>query len=411
MLHAKQLWSLAVGDHADKGGVPGLYLQVSEAGRSWIFRFQLHKRRREMGLGSLADVSLAEARDRARAARKLRSAGRDPLEARKAERAAQRLADAKAVTFRAAAEAYIRAHEAAWRNAKHRWQWGKTLEDYAYPVLGSQPVGAIDTPLVLKALEPIWHTKPETAARVRGRIETVLASATARGQRTGPNPAQWRNHLDQLLPRRSKLRKVRHRPALAYAELPAFMARLRALSSVSARALEFCILCASRSGEVVGLQWKELDLTAKVWTVPAERMKGGREHRVPLSNRAVAILKAMSKARVGPYVFPGYGGGPLSGMALLMCMRRLQPGAVTVHGTARSSFRDWAAETTPFPSEVVEMALAHLIANETEAAYRRGDLLEKRRELMQAWADYAAGKAATTAGKPTQARKGHQRRA
>lgn len=376
------------GTYGDGGG---LYLQVtSTEAKSWILRYQLDGRRRMMGLGSIEGVRLAAARKLAQDARSLLAKGEDPIEAREAQRAAQRLAEAQAVTFKQAAKQYIEAHEASWRNAKHRWQWGKTLEDHVYPTLGHLPVGAIDTALVLKCLEPIWHTMPETAARLRGRIETVLAAATARGQRSGPNPAQWRNHLDQLLPARSKLRRVKHRSALPYAEMPSLMANLRALDSVSARALEFCILCASRTNEVVGAQWPEIDLATKLWTVPAERMKANREHRVPLSDRAVAILKEVSKVRPGSYVFPGWRNGePLSGMALLMCLRRLRS-AYTVHGTARSSFRDWAAEQTSFPNIVAEAALAHVVADKTEAAYRRGDLLEKRRALMQAWADYCS---------------------
>jgi integrase len=370
------------------GDGDGLYLQISAKGhKSWIFRFQLAGKRREMGLGGLADVGLAEARRKAQEARQHVLGGRDPIEARKAQRAAQRLLEASRVTFKEAAEAYIEANKAGWRNHKHRRQWTATLEKYAYSTLGSLAVGAIDTSHVLKVLEPVWRKRPETASRVRGRIETVLAAATARGQRTGPNPAQWRNHLDQLLPPRSKVRAVRHQPALPWGEVPVFMAELGRLDSVSAQGLGFAILTAARTGEVTGMRWSEVDDEAKLWTVPPSRMKAGRVHRVPLSDQAMAIVEKMIKVKVSAYVFPGWKhGAPLSDMALLMCLRGLRKG-VTVHGF-RSAFRDWAAECTAFPNIVCEAVLAHVIGDKSEAAYRRGDLLEKRRQLMQAWADF-----------------------
>ncbi|HEY1244597.1 MAG TPA: integrase arm-type DNA-binding domain-containing protein [Hyphomicrobiaceae bacterium] len=389
MLHVKQLAQLPAGMHGDGAG---LYLQVTATGRSWIFRYQLDGRRREMGLGSLDNVGLAAARQAAQDARSVLAGGQDPIEARKASRAAQRSAEAQAVTFEEAAEAYIAANEAAWRNPKHRAQWRATLKAYAFPVLGKLAVGAIDTGLVLKVLEPIWQKKPETASRVRGRIETVLAAATARGQRTGPNPAQWRNHLDQLLPARSKVRRVRHQPALPYPQVPALMKQLAGLNrqSVSVSALRFCILTAARTGEVIGMQWPEVDRKARLWTVPGERMKAGREHRVPLSPAAAAIVERMAKVRVSAYVFPGWREKqPLSDMAMLECLRGLRPG-FTVHGF-RSSFRDWAAERTSFPNIVAEAALAHVVADKTEAAYRRGELLDKRRKLMDAWARFCTG--------------------
>jgi integrase len=389
MLHVKQLAQLPAGMHGDGAG---LYLQVTATGRSWIFRYPLAGRRREMGLGSLDNVGLAAARQAAQDARSVLAGGQDPIEARKASRAAQRSAEAQAVTFEEAAEAYIAANEAAWRNPKHRAQWRATLKAYAFPVLGKLAVGAIDTGLVLKVLEPIWQKKPETASRVRGRIETVLAAATARGQRTGPNPAQWRNHLDQLLPARSKVRRVRHQPALPYPQVPALMKQLAGLNrqSVSVSALRFCILTAARTGEVIGMQWPEVDRKARLWTVPGERMKAGREHRVPLSPAAAAIVERMAKVRVSAYVFPGWREKqPLSDMAMLECLRGLRPG-FTVHGF-RSSFRDWAAERTSFPNIVAEAALAHVVADKTEAAYRRGELLDKRRKLMDAWARFCTG--------------------
>jgi integrase len=415
-LHVKQLGSKPIGMHADAGGggEPGLYLQVTASGRSWILRYQLDGRRREMGLGSLNDVGLADARAKVRAARHLIVDGIDPIEQRDQARAAQRLADARAVTFKAAAEAYIKANQAGWRNAKHAAQWPSTLARYAYPKIGSLPVAAIDTDLVLKCIEPIWHNLPETARRVRGRIEAVLASAIARGQRGGPNPAVWRGHLDQLLPARAKVARVRHQPALPYQQIPDLMKQLAGLNrpSVSSMALRFAILTAARTGETIGAVWDEFDLEAKQWTRPAERMKGDREHKAPLSDAALAIVEAMKKVRTSKYVFPGWREKqPLSDMAMLECLRGLRPG-FTVHGF-RSSFKDWAGEQTTFPDFLSEMALAHIEGDKARAAYARSDLLERRRELMEAWADYACGKAAATAGEPTPARrrKGHQRRA
>ena len=278
-----------------------------------------------------------------------------------------------------ARSSYIASHSAGWRNAKHAAQWGTTLATYAYPVFGSLPVAAVDTGLVMKALEPIWSTKPETAGRVRGRNESVLDWAKVRGYRDGENPARWKGHLIQLLPSLTKVTKVKHHAAMPYAELPAFLIALRARPAMAARALEFAILTAARTGEVLGARWQEMDLEARIWMVPAERMKAGREHRVPLSDAAVAILKAIY--RTGDLVFP------LSNMALLMLLRRMGHGELTAHGF-RSTFRDWASETTNHPRDVVEMALAHAIADKTEAAYRRGDLFEKRRRLMVEWEAY-----------------------
>jgi integrase len=387
-LSAVALPKLKRGMHADGGG---LYLQVTESGaRTWIYRFMLHRRAREMGLGPLHIVSLAEAREKARECRKLRHEGLDPIEARKARRAEERLAAATAMTFQTCAEAYIAAHKAGWRNPKHAAQWPSTLKTYAYRVFGSLPVQAVEVGLVMKALEPIWQTKPETASRVRGRIEAVLDWATVRGYRKGENPARWRGHLDKLLPARGKVRKVEHHPALAYAEMCDFIAALREQEGVAAWALEFLILTASRTGEVIGAQWAEFDLGAKLWTVAAERMKAGKEHRVPLSGRALAIIDEMKAARLdgSEFVFPGgRPGKPLSNMAMLKLLQRMGRGDLTAHGF-RSSFRDWAAEQTHFPHEVVEMALAHTIPDKVEAAYRRGDLFQKRRQLMDVWATY-----------------------
>jgi integrase len=384
-----------MGFHADGGG---LYLQVtSAAAKSWVFRFKVNGRARDMGLGSYPDVSLGGARGMAEECRRQRREGEDPIETRKFVRAARRLADARAITFQDCAEQLISAHEAGWRNPKHRQQWRNTLATYAYPILGKVPVADVDTALVLKVLQQpvavdakkatLWSSKPETASRVRGRIEAVLSSAKARGFRTGENTATWRGHLDSLLPPSSKVRRIVHHAAMNFRDLPAFMASLKSNDSISARALEFTILCASRTGEVLGTMFDEFDLEDRVWRVPAERMKAGQEHRVPLSSRAVAIVKGMAGIRINDYVFPGVKRGkPLSNMALLMLLRDLHPG-ITVHGF-RSSFKDWASETTSFPDHVSEMALAHVSADKVRAAYARGDLFRKRRELMEAWAAY-----------------------
>lgn len=379
------------GRYADGGG---LYLQISKWDtKSWIFRYQLDGKARHMGLGAVHTFSLSEARKRAKEARQLVADGKDPIELKQAARAADRATEAKRLTFSEAAEKYIAAHRAGWKNVKHADQWANTLTTYAAPVIGNLDVAAVEIAHVMKILEPIWTDKPETASRLRGRIESVLDWATARGYRQGENPARWRGHLDKLLPARSKIAKVKHQPALPHVELPAFMERLRKLPSMSARALEFTILAAARSGETRGATWQEIDLAAKVWTIPAGRMKAEREHRVPLSDRAVAILKALPREDGTPYVFPGASKGkPLSDMALLQCLRGLHEG-VTTHGF-RSTFRDWSGELTNFPREVAEAALAHVVGDKAEQAYRRGDALEKRRKLMEAWSRYCETKPA-----------------
>jgi integrase len=291
------------------------------------------------------------------------------------------------MTFRACAERMIASHEAAWKNPKHRAQWKATLATYVYPTFGELSVAAVDTGLVLKALEPIWATKPETAGRVRGRVEAVLDWAKARGYREGENPARWRGHLDKLLPNRRKVRRVKNHAAMPYVDLPEFVGELRSRTSVSARALEFAILTAARTSEVIGATWAEIDMRTGMWTIPATRMKGGKEHRVPLCDRALELLNSLPRESV--FVFMGgKAGKPLSNMALLELMRGMRP-AFVPHGF-RSTFRDWAAETTGYPSEVVEMALAHAIESKVEAAYRRGDLFEKRSRLMKEWARYCA---------------------
>ena len=376
------------GYYSDGGG---LYLQVGTSGaKSWVFRYKVGSKLYEMGLGALRTVGLAEARTRARRCREQRLDGLDPLTVRKTARMQAKLDAAKSMTFVACAEGYINAHKSAWRNAKHRDQWSNTLSAYVEPVFGALPVQAVDTALVMKAIEPIWSEKPETASRVRGRIEVILDWATARGYRHGENPARWRGHLDKLLPKKSKVRRVEHHAALPYAEIGAFMVALRQQEGVAARGLEFAILIAARTGEVIGAHWDEFDLAARLWTVPAERMKAGKVHRVPLSDAALAIVEKMAEIRHSDFVFSGgKAGHPLSNMAFLMLLRRMGRGDLTAHGF-RSSFRDWAAERTSFPPEVAEMALAHTISNNVEAAYRRGDLFQKRRQLSDAWAKFCA---------------------
>jgi integrase len=384
------------GLYADGGG---LYLRVAEGGsKQWVFRYASNGRLRDMGIGPVHTLSLAVAREKARQARELRLGGIDPIESKRARIAALRAADAKAMTFKQCADAYIASHEAGWGNPKHRQQWTNTLAQHVHPVIGGLPVHAIDTALVMKVIGPLWKKIPETAARVRGRIESVLAWATVSGFRVGPNPAQWRNHLDRLLPATSKIRKVEHHSALPYIEIGAFVARLRQESSIAARALEFLILTATRLGEVLGMTWDEVNFANQTWTVPAARMKAKEQHRVPLSDAAVAVLKRVHNIRQGGLVFPGrLSGRPLGPITVLSMAKKIGTAKTNVHGF-RSTFRDWAAEETTYPNHVIEMALAHAIPDAVEAAYRRGDLFDKRRKLMDAWAAYCA-KVETDAGK------------
>ncbi|MEQ1498846.1 MAG: integrase arm-type DNA-binding domain-containing protein [Novosphingobium sp.] len=397
------------GRHADGGG---LHLLVKETGaRSWVYRFMLKGKARDIGLGAASGpetISLATARDKAAALRLQVKAGVDPL-AERHRGAAEALATAQAaqiagITFKAVAEAYVAANEASWRNDKHRAQWRSTLASYVYPVMGDLPVADIGTAHVLKILEPIWQAKPETASRVRGRIETVLDAAKARGYREGENPARWRGHIAQILPARSRLTRGHHK-ALPYEAVPDFAAQLRAREAMAALALEFVILTATRTSEVLKATWGEVDLDKALWTIPAVRMKAGKEHRVPLSPRAVEILEAV-KPLGSEWLFPTDKGGKLSGMAMSMLLRRMKVEA-TVHGF-RSGFRDWAAECTGYAHEVCEMALAHVIGNKAEAAYRRGDLFDKRRRLMADWATYCASCGAA-GGKVTPLRAGAAR--
>ncbi len=356
------------GRHSDGGG---LYLFISRDSKAvrhrWVFRFAWQGKVREMGL------VLAAARRQAASARFELAKGRDPIEAREAERRAQ---DGKK-TFGDCATALIASKESAWRNAKHRWQWRHTLETYCAPFWG-RTVEEINTEAVLSVLRPLWQTKPETASRLRGRIEAVLDAAKAQGHRHGENPARWRGHLSHLLPKRQKLTRGHH-AAMPYAEVPAFLVTLREREAIAAFALEFTILTAARTGEALGARWDEIDFDTKVWTIPASRMKAAREHRVPLSGPAVAILEKLAEARTDAFVFPSHRRGkPLSQMAMTMLLRRMNRDDVTVHGF-RSSFRDWCGNETLFPRELAENALAHVIGDKAEQAYRRGDALEKRR--------------------------------
>ena len=378
------------GLYADGGG---LYLQIARNGsRSWLYRYTLGGKTRHMGLGPLDVVSLADARTAALECRRLCQAGVDPIEQREASRTEAHLAAARAMTFDECAERYMAAHAAGWRNSKHRAQWSATLQTYVTPVLGSLPIQEIDTGLVMQVLEPIWTVKPETASRLRGRIEKVLNWATAGGFRQGENPARWRGHLENLLPHHARVRKVKHHAALPYSEIGAFMADLRERKGVAAAALDFLILTAARTSEVIGACWHEIDIPMQTWIIPADRMKTREEHRVPLSKTALSVLEQMRAIRHDEFIFPSAKKGkPLSNMALLVLLRRMGRDNVTAHGF-RSTFRDWAAERTNFPPEVAEMALAHTISNKVEAAYRRGDLFEKRRRLMDAWAEHCATK-------------------
>jgi len=378
------------GRHADGGG---LHLLVKESGaRSWVYRFMLSGKSRDIGLGPAGPdgISLSQARDARDALRLKVKAGIDPLEQRQRD-AAEALAAAQAaqvagITFKAVAETYFGANEGSWRNDKHRQQWKNTLATYVYPVIGELPVAEVGTAHVLQILEPIWKTKAETASRVRGRMETILDAAKARGYRDGENPARWRGHIAQILPVRSRLTRAHHK-AMPYDAIPAFVGALHKREAVAALALEFTILTAARTGEVIGAKWEEVDLDKALWTIPASRMKAGKEHRVPLSPRAVEILKSTQGLRK-EWLFPATKGGKMSGMAMTMLLRRMKVD-VTVHGF-RSGFRDWSAECTGYAHEVAEMALAHTIENKVERAYRRGDLFDKRRRLMDDWATYCA---------------------
>ncbi len=373
--------------HYGDGG--GLWLQISKfKSKNWVFRYTLHGTRREMGLGATHTVSLAEARQKAKECRLTLLDGKDPIEVRETTTLAEALRRAKMMTFDQCAAAYIEAHRSSWKNVKHISQWENTIQVYASPVIGKLPVTSVDTDLVVKILNPIWQTKTETATRLRGRIESVLNWATTSKFRQGDNPARWRGHLENLLSSPNKIAKVKHHPALPWQELGKFMVDLREREGVAARAVELAILTATRSGEVRNATWAEFD--AGLWVIPASRMKMGREHRIPLPTAAVELLGKMP--RLGDLVFPGTKKDkPLSNMSLTAVLRRMERNDITVHGF-RSTFRDWCSESVAnsFPREVCEHALAHSLPDKIEAAYRRGDLIEKRALLMQAWADYCA---------------------
>ena len=369
------------GRHSDGGG---LYLNVSSTqSKSWVFMWTPPGgKRREMGLGAYPTISLAVARKRAEANRHAIAEGRDPIEEHNRE---------AEPTFAECVEQFLDKMESQWRNAKHRAQWRMTLVEYCKPI-ANKPVSQINTADVLGVLNPIWNDKQETASRLRGRIERVLDFAKVKGWRTGENPALWRSNLKNVLPAREKLQRGHH-AAMSYEQVPAFVARLREMEAMAARALEFLILTAARSGEVLEAQWDEIDIGKRVWTIPATRMKAKKEHRVPLTDRALEILKPLHEARVSNYVFPGHKPNrPLSSMAMAMLMRRMKANAYTVHGF-RSAFRDWIGEKTRFPRDVAEAALAHQVGNAVERAYRRGDALEKRRKLMEAWSGYCGDEA------------------
>lgn len=379
------------GLHADGGG---LYLQVAASGsKSWIYRYQLNGRRRDMGLGSVDVFSLTEAREKASAARRLVAEGIDPIDHRAAQQAATAAAAAKASTFKQAAEAFIDAKRSGWKNAKHASQWSTTLETYVYPTIGHLAVGAIDTALVCKVLDPIWRTKTETASRVRGRIEAILDHAKVRGQRDGENPARWHGHLELTYPAKGEVAPVKHHTALPYSDMPTFWPKLQVQDGLGARALELTILTAVRSGESLGARWPEFDLDVRLWRIPAERMKGGIEHVVPLSDPAIALLRKLAAVRLGDLVFPGQVTDlPLSNMVMNMTLRRMKVD-VTPHGF-RSTFRTWVGEQTSFPAEVAEVALAHVQDDKVIAAYLRADFMKKRRAMMAAWAAFIEGQPA-----------------
>ena len=372
----------------------GLYLQVSPTlAKSWLFRYMRGGRARGMGLGPLHTISLAEARDKALDCRKQLLNGVDPLDERRSRRKAAQQALATSLPFRECASKYIESHRSSWKNKRSASQWENSLATYAFPVMGDMLVADIDTDEVMRVLEPIWLTKTETASRLRGRIEAVLAWASVRRYRSEMNPARWKGHLDQLFPDPSKVQKTVHHAALPYGDAPAFMAALLTKKKLNAAALRLAILTASRTNEVIGAKRSEFDLTGGLWTIPSERMKAGREHRVPLSSDAVALVKALLDASSNEIVFPGKKDKPLSNMAMLVHLKRMGRDDLTVHGF-RSTFKDWARETTHYPNEVSEAALAHVIGDQTEAAYARGDLFNKRVGLMQDWADYVAGRKA-----------------
>lgn len=404
----------APGMHA-VGGVAGLHLSVKETGaRSWVLRVKAGSKRRDIGLGGYPDVTLAQAREKAREAREMIAQGVDPIADKKARRSALLAAQGASVTFADAAGQYIKAHAAGWRNVKHAGQWQSTLETYAFPVIGGMHVADIATAHVMRVLEPIWSTKTETASRLRGRIESILDWSRVRGYRDGENPARWKGHLDKLLAAKNKVAKGENHPALDWREVGAFWSALAGAEGIGAAALRFAILTAARSGEVRGATWAEVDLQAKVWTVPASRMKAGREHRVPLSDAAIELLTGLPRMADTDLVFPSSRSGELSDATLGAVIRRAHDAAVkaggagwidrrqgdriaTAHGIARSTFRTWAAEATGYPREIAEAALGHVVGDAVERAYQRGDAIDRRRRLMAEWAHFLSMPSATAA--------------
>ena len=395
--HINRLTAVEVSSKSkSKGMYPdggGLYLRVTDTGtKNWVYRFSVDKKASQMGLGKFPAINLADARTEAEKYRKLVQQGINPIAYREAERSAAQAAVKKVWTFKECAQAYIDAHSPSWKNAKHKAQWTSTLEQYAYPIIGDHSVDDIDVGLVLEVLEQIWSTKTETATRVRGRIEAVLDWAQVRGYRSDDkrNPARWKGRLEKVLPPRSKVAKVKHFAALDYNKIGEFMGELREQTAISAKGLEFLILTATRTSEVMLSTWDEIDMDKAIWTIPAERTKTDKEYRIPLSKDALSILQEMQEIKVSNYVFPGQADQrPMSNMAFLMLLKRMGHSDLTAHGF-RSCFRDWAAERTNYPHELAEMALGHAIGNKVEAAYRRGDLFEKRCRMMNDWAIYTA---------------------
>ncbi|MGB9153136.1 MAG: integrase arm-type DNA-binding domain-containing protein [Alphaproteobacteria bacterium] len=386
------------GLYSDGGG---LYLRVKDSGgKFWVLRYMLDGKAREMGLGALHALTLAEARDKAADCRKQLASKIDPIATRDDAQTQKKVDNAKAKTFKECAQAYIEAHEKSWRNAKHVQQWGNTLATYAYPIMGDLPVQNIDLALITAVLEQkkkafgkketLWTARPETASRLRGRLEVILDWAATREYRKGENPARWRGHLENLLPKRARVQRIKHQPALPYEKIGDFMSTLKGQEGTAAKAMMFTILTACRTSEAIGATWGEIDLAKGVWVIPADRIKAGREHRVPLSKAVVELLESLGEIRNKGFVFTGYKPSkPLSNMAMLALLRRMKRRDITVHGF-RSSFRDWTAEQTNFPREVAEAALAHAVGDKVEAAYRRSDLFDKRRLMMDEWARYCA---------------------
>lgn len=393
-LTALHISRLDIAGHHCVGGVKGLYIYITPTGaKSWVLRTMVGSKRRHIGLGPYPTVGLAAAREKARAAHEKVQDGIDPIAHKQRAQAQLKVEQARIVSFETATLTYIQTHGDSWRNPKHRAQWESTLRTYAFPVIGTLSVGDIHQEHVLAVLEPIWRTKTETASRLRGRIENVLDWASTRKLRSGDNPARWKGHLDKLLPPPTKIQKVEHQRSLPVESLPLFMTDLAKRNGFSARALEFAILCASRSGEVRGATWDEMNLDKRVWTIPADRMKAQKEHRVPLSSQAIKLLKQLPRISASPYIFPSPTAKMLSDMSMVKVTRDMQIDAVP-HGF-RSTFRNWAAECSTYPRELAEQALAHTLESKVEAAYMRSDLLERRRALMQDWGNYCLSVVAT----------------